>query len=60
MEKLIGAIGTVTLDSEEAISCRGAYDALTEEQKARWATTRPCWTPRPSWLTCRLSTLWRS
>ena len=33
-EKLIDAIGTVTLDSEEAIkAARGAYDALTEEQK---------------------------
>ena len=36
MEKLIDAIGTVTLDSEEAIkAARGAYDALTEEQKAQ-------------------------
>ena len=36
VEKLIGAIGTVTLDSEEAIkAARGAYDALTEEQKAQ-------------------------
>ena len=35
VEKLIDAIGTVTLDSEEAIkAARGAYDALTEEQKA--------------------------
>ena len=34
VEKLIDAIGTVTLDSEEAIkAARGAYDALTEEQK---------------------------
>ena len=34
MEKLIDAIGTVTLDSEEAIkAARDAYDALTEEQK---------------------------
>ena len=36
VEKLIDAIGTVTLDSEEAIkAARGAYDALTEEQKAQ-------------------------
>ena len=34
VEKLIDAIGTVTLNSEEAIkAARGAYDALTEEQK---------------------------
>ena len=34
VEKLIDAIGTVTLDSEEAIkAARGGYDALTEEQK---------------------------
>ena len=36
VEKLIDAIGTVTLDSEEAIkAARDAYDALTEEQKAQ-------------------------
>ena len=36
VEKLVDAIGTVTLDSEEAIkAARGAYDALTEEQKAQ-------------------------
>lgn len=36
VEKLIDAIGTVTLNSEEAIkAARGAYDALTEEQKAQ-------------------------
>ena len=36
VEKLIDAIGTVTLDSEEAIkAARGAYDALTEEQQAQ-------------------------
>ena len=36
VEKLIDAIGTVTLDSKEAIkAARGAYDALTEEQKAQ-------------------------
>ena len=34
VEKLIDAIGTVTLDSEEAIkAARGAYDALTDAQK---------------------------
>ena len=34
VEKLIDAIGTVTLDSEEAIkAARDGYDALTEEQK---------------------------
>ena len=34
VEKLIDAIGTVTLDSEKAIkAARNAYDALTEEQK---------------------------
>ncbi|MFR6087597.1 MAG: hypothetical protein ACLUIX_10470 [Oscillospiraceae bacterium] len=61
MEKLIDAIGTVTLDSEGAIkAARGAYDALTDAQKSWWATTRPCWTPRPSWLICRAPTLWRS
>ena len=36
VEKLIDAIGTVTLDSEETIkAARDAYDALTEEQKAQ-------------------------
>ena len=36
VEKLIDAIGTVTLDSEEAIkAARDAYDALTEEQQAQ-------------------------
>ena len=36
VEKLIDAIGTVTLDSEETIkAARGAYDALTEEQQAQ-------------------------
>ena len=36
VEKLIDAIGTVTLNSEEAIkAARDAYDALTEEQKAQ-------------------------
>ena len=36
VEKLIDAIGTVTLDSEKAIkAARDAYDALTEEQKAQ-------------------------
>ena len=36
VEKLIDAIGTVTLDSEETIkAARGAYDALTEAQKAQ-------------------------
>ena len=36
VEKLIDAIGTVTLDSEEAIkAARDAYDALTEAQKAQ-------------------------
>ena len=35
-EELIAAIGTVTLESEEAIkAARAAYDALTEEQKAQ-------------------------
>lgn len=35
VEELIAAIGTVTLDSEQAIAdARAAYDALTEEQKA--------------------------
>ena len=35
VEKLIDAIGEVTLDSESAIqAARAAYDALTEEQKA--------------------------
>ena len=39
VEKLIDAIGTVTLDSEEAIkAARDAYDALTEEQKAQVGT----------------------
>lgn len=34
VEKLVDAIGTVTLDSEEAIkAARGAYDALTDAQK---------------------------
>ena len=34
VEKLIDAIGTVTLDSEEASkAARGAYDALTDAQK---------------------------
>ncbi len=51
VEKLIDAIGTVTLDSEETIkAARDAYDALTEGRRLRWATTRLCWTPRPSWL----------
>ena len=36
VEKLIDAIGTVTLDSEETIkAARDGYDALTEEQKAQ-------------------------
>ena len=35
VDKLINAIGTVTLDSENAIkAARAAYDALTAEQKA--------------------------
>ncbi|MFR6087598.1 MAG: hypothetical protein ACLUIX_10475 [Oscillospiraceae bacterium] len=54
VEKLIDAMGTVTLDSEEAIkAARGAYDALTDEQKELVGNYQLCWTPRPSWLTCR-------
>lgn len=35
VEELINAIGTVTLDSKDAIkAARASYDALTEEQKA--------------------------
>ena len=62
VEKLIDAMGTVTLDSEEAIkAARDAYDALTDAQKALVGELPdPCWTPRPSWLTCRLPMLWRS
>ena len=48
VDKLINAIGNVTLDSENAIkAARAAYDALTAEQKAlvkNYAVlTRPIW-----------------